>query len=274
MEWTTLTSLGVRGGVTAFSQRYLIKKYWKKLLAKMDVGATDIVVVGHAGAGKSVLVSQMHGQARDWYYEQPGESLNVEVEAVTIGDWSKLIRVLPGQSARRTLGEVRVFGDKNLEGVIYVVDFGYVVPRDTVQVQKLLDEGIDTIDDLRAYNMRAEVHGLVGLLASLRQMHEKFRTPKWVVIAVNKVDLYKSDKAEALRFYHPDGGKEFGNILKEFQSHVGVSSLGVYVVPCCANVRKIEWNGVVQKSGLEENEQFDILKNFVMTIAKISEKHS
>ncbi len=192
MEWTTLASLAARAGKQSYDQRHTIQQYFTKAKAYLDLGQTQIVVTGASGAGKSVLVAQMHGRARDLYYEAPPQSNKVEVEAIALEPWSKLVRVLPGQGARRSQEEVELL-DRNdeVEGVIHVVDFGYVVPRDAFAAKSLLERnGLDTVGKLRAYNMESEVKALDALLFAVNRAFNKHKRPKWLLVAVNKVDLY------------------------------------------------------------------------------------
>jgi len=160
-----------------------------------------------AGAGKTLLAGQMHGRDRELVFEIPCESRSVEVDAITAGEWTKLVRVRPGQAGFRTKGEIDTFEDnKSLEGVIHVVDFGYVTPRDPVVRDTLISkDGIDTVEKLRARNLRLEIEDLKVLLTDIRRLQSKHGTPKRLVIAANKVDLFASDRQKALNHYHPDG---------------------------------------------------------------------
>jgi hypothetical protein len=274
MEWTTITTLG-RAGYQVYNFRHAIKKYWIKLLAHVNKGNTDIVVTGHSGAGKSQLASQMHGRARELIYQVPEESTSVEVEAITLNEWSKLVRVLPGQAGRRTHGEIEVFDENNsLEGVIHVVDFGYVTPRDPVQSTNLVNHGYDDIEKLRKLNLETEYNGIVELLSTISKQRAKHHCPKWLVIAVNKVDLFPEEQSNALSFYHPDGGSKFGNALKAFHERVGKDAFGIYIVPCCAYETDFIWNGRKVETSLKRHEQDELLNDFMKTIVRISDIHS
>lgn len=275
IEWTTATKIVVQGAKQGYTQRHAIQKFWVNALAKLDVGGTDVVVTGHSGAGKSTLAGQMHGRARDLFFNEPEESIKVEVEAITLGEWTKLVRILPGQAGRRTHGEIEAFDDNpSLEGVIHVVDFGYVMPRDAGQREALLQvEGLNTIEKLREHNLRHEVEDLQGLLTNLRRSRVKNKAPKWLMIAVNKFDLFCNRTSEALDFYHPAGSGSFGKALRKFQSEEGANNFGIYVGQTCAYESDFEWNGEVVGTGLTARGQEDLLKKFMLSIACITEKH-
>ena len=275
MEWTTAASAAARVGYQAYNHRRTIQKYWTKAKALVDVGDTQIVITGHAGAGKTMLAGQMHGRARELVYELPGESRDVEVAAITAGQWTKLVRVLPGQPGHRSKGELEAFyQNENLEGVIHVVDFGYVMPRDLVVKDTLINrDGVDTVDKLRARNLKLEIEYLKVLLSDIRRLQDTHGRPKWLVIAANKVDLFAADRQAALNHYHPEGTGDFGRTLKEFQWQVGAKHFEIHVSQACAYETDFSWNGNEVKSLLPRQEQDVILREFMGSIAAISETH-
>lgn len=275
MEWTTAASLAIRLGKQGYDNRHIIQQYWTTAKAYLDLGRTQVVVTGHGNVGKTLLAAQMHGRARDLAYELPSESRNVEVDAITLGDWTKLVRVLPGQTGYRTHGEIEAFeNNDSLEGVIHLVDFGYVQPRDPVVGEALIkNDGLDTIEKLQAANLTTELQTLAALLTDIRKAHVKFGMPKWLVVAVNKVDLFADRRDDALRFYHPNGGGAFGRVLQAFQNELGQKNFAVYVVQVCAFETDFSWNGRTVKSELDKREQAELLKEFVRTVATISELH-
>ncbi|SDI77352.1 hypothetical protein [Variovorax sp. OV700] len=276
MEWTTAASLVIRLGKQGYDKRHSIQKYWTRTKAYLDVGRTQVVVTGHANGGKSILVAQMHGRARDWIAEElPRESRMVEVDAISLGEWAKLVRVLPGQTGYRTHGEIEAFeGNEELEGVIHVVNFGYVHPRNPVVAEALIkNDGLDTVEKLRAANLDSEIQTLTALLTDVRKAHVRHRRPKWLVIAVNKVDLFADRRDEALRFYHPSGQGAFSKVLREFQNEVGQNNFPIYVLQACAFETAFNWNGATIDSGLKKQEQVEILREFVETVAVVSEMH-
>jgi hypothetical protein len=276
MERTTAASLAARLGVQGYNYRHSVQKYWTQLKAYLDKGATQIVITGHAGAGKTILAAQMHGAARELGFEIPGESRTVEVSAVTAGAWTKLVRVLPGQEGFRTAGAVEACqGNAELEGVIHVVDFGYVAPRDSVAINDLIKAGgFDTIAKLREQNLRTELEDLRVILSDVRRLHGTTSRPKWLAIVINKVDLFANERDAALGYYHPEGSGAFGRALAKFQRDVGQQNVSIYLLQSCALEKDFAWNGEIARSGLERQEQTAILREFMKSIAAISEFHT
>lgn len=223
-----------------------------------------------------MLAAQMHGRARDLAFDVPGESTQVEVDAIQLGDWAKLVRVLPGQSGSRTAGEIATFQQNNsLDGVIHVVDFGYVSPRDPVIAQVMIkNDQIDTVEKLRERNMRLEIEDLKVLLSDMKKLCLTSSRPKWLIIAVNKIDLFMTERGSALEHYHPNGTSEFARALASFQSEIGSSKLGIYILPVCAYETDFVWNGRTQQTSLDPREQHALLREFVKSVAAIAAKHN
>jgi hypothetical protein len=275
IEWTTALSLAGRLAKQGYDRRHALQRYWTMAKAALNVGSTQIVVTGHSAAGKSVLTGQIHGSARELFFEMPTESLVTEVEAVTLGEWTKLVRVLPGQQGRRTGGEIEAFQDNtSLEGVVHVVDFGYVAPRDPMVTQTLIErDKLSTVELLRERNLKLEVADLREVLSNIRKSHLQTKRPKWLLVAVNKVDLYSAGRGQALKHYHPLGETEFSQALRALQLDLGAQNLAIYVSPVCAHETDFAWNKEVVASSLQPQEQTAILRDFVKTLIAICALH-
>ncbi|ELO4812045.1 GTPase domain-containing protein [Escherichia coli] len=272
IEWTTAASVSFRLGKQGYDNRFVIQKFWTKLKAYLDIGETQIVVTGHSGVGKTNLANQMHGRARDIGYKLPSESKSVEVADIQAGNWAKLVRVLPGQDGYRTKGSIDIFQDNDsLEGVIHLVDYGYSKPRNSLHSSEMIKDGISTIEQLRIYNLKKELQTLSVMLTDVRRMYSNKKRPKWIIIAVNKVDLYSNDRDDALEYYHPDGSSEFSRLLREFLLDIGSMNISIHVVQTCAYEQDFEWNNQSVKSELQRQEQNHILSDFMTSLAAISE---
>lgn len=274
MEWTTAASLAARIAKGSYDNRHFLQKLWKHTQARLDFGETQIVVTGHANVGKTLLIKQMTGEARELDFSCP-KSLSVETQAVTLGEWTKLTRVLPGQIGVRDIGEIDAFyNNKSLEGVIHVVDFGYTLPRELASSENLfLSKNIKTIEELRKKNLANEIQTLKDTLSTIRKSIAKNSRPKWLIIAVNKVDLFFDDRISALDFYHPGGKSAFSDALNEFLAHVGKANLPVYVIQTCASDMDFTWNNTTIVSNLKNSAQNSILQEFIAATAIITESH-
>ncbi|WP_324680943.1 GTPase domain-containing protein [Hymenobacter sp. GOD-10R] len=238
---------------TLYQHRQLIQHWWIKFLANIKMGSTDIVIVGPPAVGKTVLSKCLHGQAPEFGFKLPGASTTVETEAIALGKWTQLVRVIPGQeSTERTNGLWEAFHQsETLEGVIYVVDWGYSSPRnELLQGSLVRDEGLDTIDKLRNYNLKNELSDIKDIMGKIRDLQNQYRRPKWVLFIVNKADLFVDKINDAQMYYSLDFDSEFTRIVKEYINIIGTMNVKVDTLPMCSWPEPFVWNGNTIKSSL------------------------
>ncbi|KAA3439572.1 GTPase domain-containing protein [Rufibacter hautae] len=274
MDWSELIPSLIRTPITIYQNRKTIQHWWIRLLAQVDTGDTDIVLLGQGGVGKTLLSKCLHGQAPKFSYKTPGTSPNVETEAVIFGDWTKLVRVIPGQSSKERLkGLDEAFNtSESLEGVIYVVDWGYAKIRDETLKKALIeDRGIDTIAKLREYTLRNELEDLDLMMMKIRDLQAKDGRPKWLIIAVNKVDLYMNEVDEAQKYYSIDYGSDFAKVVNEYLHQIGTLNLKVFTLPISSWPEDFEWNNEMIDAKLGgKSVEHGLALNFISEISVIS----
>ncbi len=106
---------------------------------KQDLLSTRVVIIGRAAVGKTVLFDRIRGAVNDFTWQEPAPSEKVESDVIKVGTWAKAVRVIPGDTSEdRDLGLNKAFNDNaKLEGVIYVVDWGYNAPERTDRCRTL-----------------------------------------------------------------------------------------------------------------------------------------
>jgi len=273
IEWTVAAKIAINGSKQAYKYRHKIQHIWTHLKVWAGVGSTHIAITGHPGAGKTILSNQLYGHARHFGFELPEESEKEEVESFDATSWARIMTVIPGQEASRVRAVSDIFiENKSLEGVIHVVDFGYSSPRNKIQSHiSIRDDGINNIEKLRSKNLLVELRNLDILLSDIERSLQLNNTPKWIIIAVNKVDLYKNNIDDALAYYHPDGNSDFSNRIRDFQSRIGSENIKFYVIKTCAWEVDFEWNNEIIESNLGKREQFSIIENFSSSLVSIIE---
>jgi len=156
--------------------------------------------------------------------------------------------------------------------VIFLVDYGYVAPRDGALAAALLKkDGLDTIEKLREHNLKTELSDFDVLKSMIIKKREKHSYPSWLVIAVNKVDLYGDKVGDALNYYHPEGGGSFGGKVAELVTHVGSSNLQVHVIQTCGHVQDFQWNEEIVSTQFDHASRDALLVNFQDVIGSLIE---
>lgn len=273
MIWSHIAPELIKAPHTIYKNRKFIQGLWKKLVVAAGLGKTNIAILGRPSVGKSVLSSHLYGETSNLTYNLPKTSNNVETKAIQLGDWTQIVRVIPGQSNHeRANGLEEAFHAHNsLEGVIYVVDWGYTSIRDITIREKLIKGNkIDTIEKLREYNLKNELEDFKTTLQTIQDANSVGRAPKWLIIAVNKVDLFYEKIDMAQEYYHPEGNSEFTKCLNQFIHNIGKQNIKCVSLPICSWETTFEWNGEIIKTSLGGTENGHSLSlHFINEISEL-----
>jgi len=272
--WSDIIPSVLRVPLAVHRHRKLIQKWWTHLSAKSGLLAkTDVVVTGRSAVGKTVLSSKLHGMASDINWELPGPSTDVETNVIPLGDWSDIVRVIPGQSSlQRAEGLHEAFNShKSLRGVIHVVDWGYTPERQAVIVEKRIKEDkLISVDDWREHNLPIEVQEFSKVCEKIRESYARCGSPTWLIVAVNKADLFTKNLDCAQKYYHPQGNSDFSQNVQKLLSDIGNLSFKVKIVPVSSWDRDFSWNGEIVKSNIGGTDASRALfRNFVRSVAEI-----
>ncbi len=192
-----------------------------------------IVVMGAAGAGKTELWRQITGEsARDAMSRRNDQAYVFGRRGN--GKRSISLTTIPGQFSKPRRRDLAVrFGDKTmLKGVVFVASYGfdYIWPKNADGVAADLDPF--TIDTLSERNLKYELRSFGE---TCRLIREKFEdapelTPEWLLVLVNKADLYWNAFTEAANRYRPGCGSGFDEIAQETQAYLGAGHALQYEV--------------------------------------------
>lgn len=272
-DWTDMLPSVVKAPITIYKNKQLIHKWWKKLQVYVGMGKTNILVTGAAGAGKTVLATCYHGEVRDMDWEDPETSTGIENLPITIGEWTQIVTVLPGQDIKsRSIGlSNALHKGTSIEGVIHVVDFGFTTIRSDFSQKVSIEAGIETIEALRKTNLEQELIEFKKICEHIKTARNNGNGPKWLVIAVNKADLYLDELDEAKKYYHKDGIGPFVDELKSLIATIGQHNIVCKTIPVCPKPKPYSWNGVEIKPQLTTfKEPSEYMCNFSSIIAKTS----
>lgn len=271
-NWGDLVPTAARPAIYAYKYRHLIQGQWVKLQAKLGLGSPSVLVTGRAGVGKSVLAAHYHGEANSHDWNLPSTSPDIEVKPISIGDWTKLVYVVPGQDSKeRSIALDLAFNRvSDLEGVIHVVDWGFTAVRDETIKREMINNGIDTTEKFRERNLRLEIDDFRLMIDRIITSKTNNRGPKWLVIAVNKVDLYLDKIEEAKSHYHPSINSEFTKEIHKLFSSVGNNNIKVGCIPVCSMPEPFEWNGMSTKSKIDRIMEYKgLLRRFIDEVAVV-----
>ena len=272
-NWSDIAPSFIKVPLNAYKYRHILQKWWKNLLVYTNRGDTNIAVLGRPSVGKSVMASYLYGETNNLSWELPETSKDVEARAFTLGNWTNIVRVIPGQTTNeRYLGLHEVF-DKStkLDGIIYVADWGFTDVRDKIVKQQMIEsEGLKQIKDIRDFNLKLELEDFKIICKEIEKAYVIGKSSKWLLIIVNKADLFFEDKTLNLaqQYYHPKGSSAFSKIIQSTISKIGEQRLKCASIPLCSFEKDFVWNKekVITKIGGEENRKA-LMKHFFTTVA-------
>lgn len=253
----------------AIKNRSAIAEGWE-LVADFLRGRS-IAFTGIAGIGKTVLFEHL---CRPESAEKLPAASVVAEKGKTLKkhvDRRLRVTVVPGEESSpkfETLAAVFQKG-KNVEGVVHVVANGFVEIRDEFSRESLATTSkLRTIDQFTKFQRKAELDDLDQTCEVIRQSISRTRTPKWLIVAVTKVDLFQDRLEDARRYYSPHGKSLFTQRLNRLQSQVGTDNFRWEAVPVCAWLTDFHWNGDVRKSKLTLEERNKYLGQFAKELGR------
>jgi GTPase SAR1 family protein len=183
-----------------------------------------VIVTGYAGSGKTAIWRHLTGR------DAPNR-LSHDVDQ----DWLPLrqanrrtsITTIPGQtSAGRTVRLERYFGRGTIVGgVVFVATFGF----DHVWPQQadVVAAELSTVDmsHLSDWNIKRELESFQETCREIRRKYQSAPDPayrpKWLLVLVNKVDLYWDALDHAAEYYLPDSESPFNEHAMRLQQGIG-----------------------------------------------------
>jgi hypothetical protein len=253
--WTLPTA-----GLQIYKSRSEIASVLAKINNRLRGEKAIIAVTGMPGVGKTVLVDHLAGAGLKDSYRPPGKSRGVERGLRRAKGLRLNFRTIPGQvSPIRIQGLDDLFNAKRpVAGLIHVVANGYSDIRAEFARAQLEREM--SLEDFRTAQFQAEIHDLETTLSYARGAMARGHRPFWVLVAVNKVDLWSSDEAvaEARRRYTDPAG-EFATAIGSFVNQVGSDNVQWEALPVSTWSSAFRWGDQQVPSMLDREVQLQTL---------------
>jgi hypothetical protein len=192
-----------------------------------------VAVAGDAGVGKTQIWSLLT--------QNPG---NYDMSVATDDGYMMRLNsrhrlaliTIPGQISRpRAIAMDEIFDvRRRLSGVIYVASYGYdhVWPNEADQVASNLQR--HDLERLRQYNLRQELSNFGDVTNSILKKYlqgPRELAPTWLLVLVNKLDLYWQNENNARQYYQPNSNSRFNTLAQNLVQRVGTLSLDYHVLP-------------------------------------------
>lgn len=205
-----------------------------------------VAFTGMEGVGKTVLYDYLTGKGFLPNYTPPMQSQVREKGDLTAGKARLVVHVVPGQqvSEPRYTALDQVFkGSEPVEGVVHVVAYGHAVIRNESSRNQLITAmKIDNADKFREHQRQREIADLEETCQWILDSHRVRRYPKWMLVVIDKVDLFSNSITEARDYYSPGSGSLFSSVLDSLLTKVGTAFFRWQTVPVCTHLENLTWN--------------------------------
>lgn len=259
--WTIPTA-----GYQAYEHREEIAAGWERVLAALVGEKATIAVTGMPGVGKTVLLDQLTGKGLKDTYRPPGKSLTMEKYKRRGHRLRMFFRTVPGQESPVRIQSLNnLFNAKKpVTGLIHVVANGFShVRSDFARAQ--LEEQMD-LNDYRELQHAAEITDLTSTLAFVRGAMVKQKKPFWVIVAVNKADLFATEAAMENARSRYEGPGTFVAALEDFKSQVGADNVQWEAYPVSSWSESFQWRASDVRPGLDRPQQLQLISRLRIAI--------
>ena len=228
---------------------------WNKVQNTLFRRNARIAFTGMQGVGKTVLFDYLTGAAYDPNYTLPGPSKFPEEKTDHLKKVKRIIQVVPGDPDSpekfKTIGAA-FDGKKTVDGLVHVVANGYAEIRGEGVTEQFVGRGIDTIERIREEQLRAELDDLDDVLSYVKKTGKMYDKPKWMIVAVTKLDLFADQIGPVESYYAADPASPFVAKLNDVRAELGKKNFGWTALPVCSSLEDYEFNGQTKKSDFSE----------------------
>jgi hypothetical protein len=150
------------------------------------------------------------------------------------------------------------------QGVVHLVSFGYATVRNEDAIRGMVkDLKLTSITKLCKYQIEREREDMVETCKAICDSHRKFHAPNWLILAVDKIDLYYDRLGDARVLYSRPEESGFVSILRELTGRVGSDFFRWEVAPICGCLEPFTWNNKVEEPQITQEDRDAFLSQFL-----------
>ena len=149
------------------------------------------------------------------------------------------LTTIPGQESRsRFYAMEELFGERTrVDGVIFVASngFDHTWPKHANEVASSLPTfGFNTLLERNRKKELFSFRDVCDHVIQKKVMAPEEFMPRWLLVAVNKLDLYWNEQSRAREYYMRTAESDFAEIADDLLRRVGSMSLDYHVLPVAA----------------------------------------
>ncbi|MEW2117728.1 ATP-binding cassette domain-containing protein [Streptomyces sp. NPDC005474] len=194
---------------------------------------SPIIVMGPSGSGKTRLWSHLTQNS-------PPDQMSVSTDdgyLVRRNRQAHSIITIPGQfSKTRFFDTDDLFGSETrIEGIIFVASYGYdrVWANQDVVASWLESYDLETLRQRQMRNELDKFSDLCRLILQKRDLALPDSQPKWLLVVVNKLDLFWGSSEDARKYYQVGNDGDFGARAATLMQQLG-TAMNFQILPVAA----------------------------------------
>jgi hypothetical protein len=241
----------------------------------LAISRVPLVMTGSSGAGKTRIwarLTEHHPKDAMSVFEDDGYIVRPSRKPLAL-------TTIPGQDSKVRYALLdELFGfDTTVQGVLHVVangwDHAWPISADTVanQLPRF------NLPALLERNRRQELYAFEDICKQIRKKHviaPSSHRPNWLLVIVNKIDLYWSSIQEAEEQYIQGCGSEFDLIARDLVERIGTQNIHYQVLPVScqpSNFRFDSARGTIEaKSQLSRDQCSASILSLVETVEELN----
>ena len=231
-----------------------------KLSCRLKIGNTQILTLGCPQVGKTSLSMRLAEKTLDCF-EATRPSSKIETLPIPIDSRLHRCRVLPGQSSlNRDKGLISsLCGNPSLKGLMYVCSYGH-------SYQNIECENSKSVDKLLERNRELELEEFAANIPFI-----KLAKPKFLLIAVNKVDLYWEQLGQARDYYTIGSGSRFDQLISKLVNAIGSDNIQIATQPFFSkNEDLVFGNEVIASQSAASKKRSELVDEFKKVLRELS----
>jgi hypothetical protein len=233
-----------------------VQSAWQTIVGKKR----NLAITGMEGVGKTALLHTLTGESLQPGYQKPLRSHKLQERNLKTPEGKIRLSCVPGQKATpRYVALEKLFLSRNpVDGVLHVVANGLATIRLADAAAVLVERGITTLAKYKTSQKKRELEDLQETCKMISQSHQRHRSPTWLIVAVDKIDLYHATIEDARRYYA--GQSDFTHILQELTHQLGTNYFRWDAFPISGCREEFRWNDKTLPSELND----DLWKNYLV----------
>ena len=122
---------------------------------------------------------------------------------------------------------------------------------------------LSTLAKYTKYQIERELEDLEQTCEAIRESHRRHHAPGWLLVAVDKIDLYQDRLPKAREYYSSTNDSPFTERIRALARQVGEDFFRWEAAPVCGVLEEFTWNRKVEVPQIDQPSRDAYLVQFL-----------